>query len=581
MAFFTYKLGKTKNNSSSDMFDRLYVFSDSLSDPGNVFNTTTALNEFPFVAGLIPVQPPVPPYDSQGRITNGDPEDPRSIWVDFLASELNLDTAVVASTSLTVIPDPSLIPPPNPSIPPSVVFNTNTFVIEANFNYGGQTASQSVNFAFGGATSGIENVSNPQPIPPNPPIPGLNPNVPGVLKQIDTFIDDVEDLPGEQTAELGDALYAIWGGSNDFDAISDGSVVDLNGSVLDLNEPVNNLETSVSKLYNEVEARNFVVVNLPDLGIRPLVNDPEDAQIFTEATNEYNQLLAQKISNLQNSLADIKIVPIDINSLLEFSIDNPEAFGLTNTEDSFLASASPGDNPSEYLFWDGEHPTRAVHQITGEFVFQTLQAASNPENAFIFGDSGTNLLLGGFGNDLLFGGFGNDLLLGGFGNDKLNGGFGNDLLNGGIGNDKLNGGIGDDKLYGSVGNDKLNGGFGDDKLNGGFGDDKLNGGIGDDTLEGGIGNDLLIGGFGKDIFVFGGDLLNGVADVDTIRRFQTDDVLDFTSYLGAGGAIDFTRVSHNLLQVDLINLNHEVEDVVNIFGNKTALATAEAQLCTL
>jgi phospholipase/lecithinase/hemolysin len=576
-------LGKTKNNSVSDIFDRLYVFSDSLSDPGNVFNTTKAANNIlisidPRLAGLIPIEPPVPPYDSEGRITNGDPEDPRSIWVDFLADDLNIDSPIAASTSLTVIPDPSILPPPDPSLPPATVFNTNTFVVEANFAYGGQTASQSVNFAFAGATSGFENVSNPEPIPPNPPIPGLNPNIPGVLKQIDTFIDDVDDLPDSETAELGDALYAIWGGSNDFDAISDGSVVDLNGSVLDLNEPVDNLETSVRKLYNEVDARNFIVFNLPDLGLRPLVTDPQDAQIFTEATKKYNELLAQRISNLQPALADINIIPVDIDSLFEFSIDNPEAFGLTNTEDSFLDSASPGEDPSEYLFWDGEHPTRAVHEITGEFVFQTLQAGSNSKNAFIFGDSGTNILIGGFGNDLLNGGAGNDLLIGGFGNDKLNGGFGNDLLNGGIGDDKLQGSVGDDKLNGSVGDDKLNGGIGDDLLNGGFGDDKLNGGFGDDILEGGIGNDKLNGSFGKDVFVFGSDLLDGQEDVDRINRFQTDDVLDFTGYLSTGATIDFNRNSQNLLRVELINLSNEVEDVVNIFGTQTALAAAEAQL---
>ena len=566
MVSFTYKLGKTKkNNSSSDTFNRLYVFSDSLSDPGNVFNTTKAVDNIfssidPRLSGLVPISPPVPPYDSQGKFTNGVPDDPRSIWVDFLADKLNLDGPVVASTLLTVIPDPSFLPPPDPSLPSAAVFNTNTFVVEANLNYGTQTATNSVNFAFAGATSGFDNVANPDPIPPNPPIPGLNPNIPGVLKQIDSFINDVEDLPAEQTSELGDALYAIWGGSNDFDAVSNGSVVDLNGSVLDLNEPVNNLETSVKELYNEVDARNFIVFNLPDLGIRPLVNSPEEAQIFTEATNKYNELLTQRISNLDSELSDISITPIDINSLLEFSIDNPEAFGLTNTEDSFLASSSVDDDPSEYLFWDGEHPTRAVHEITGEFVYQNLQATSNRHDAFILGDSGINILIGGFGNDLLIGGFGNDLLIGGFGNDKLNGGFGNDFLAGGIGDDKLNGGIGDDKLNGSIGDDKLNGGFGNDKLNGGIGNDKLNGGL------------------GKDTYIFGSDILDGQADVDTISWFQTNDMLDFTSYLNAGGTIESTRVSQNLLRVDLINLSNEVEDVVNIFGSQTALSAAEAGL---
>ena len=652
---FTYKLGNTqKNNSVGSLFDRLYVFGDSLSDPGNVFNTTTAVNEFPFLAGLIPISPPVPPYDSQGKITNGNPTDPsRSIWVDFLEDKLNLDAPVVASTSLTVadglilVPPPGspLLPPPNPPIPPSVVINNSNPlnpVVEANFAYGGQTASQSVNFAFGGATSGIDNVSNPDPIelippiPPNTPIPQLNPNIPGVLKQIDTFINDIDNLPSEQTTELGDALYAIWGGTNDFDAFSNGSILDPTGSVLDINEPVNNLETSVEKLYNEAGARKFLIFNLPDLGKRPLVNTPEAAQAFTDATEEYNELFAEKISYLQNSLPDIDIVPVDVNSLFEFSRDNPEAFGFINTEDSFLDSFSFGENPDQYLFWDGEHPTRAAHQFLGEFVFNTLLAASHPDNAFVSGDSGINLLLGGSGNDTLNGGSGNDLLIGSYGNDILNGGSGNDLLKGGMGNDtlnasvgddELNGGsgndilngdagddtlkggsgddtlnasVGDDKLYGSIGNDILNGdagddtlkggmgndtlnaSVGDDKLNGGYGNDLLNAGVGDDTLNGGVGNDTLNGGVGKDIFVFGSELLDGLEDEDTIYNFQADDMLDFTSYLNAGGGIGFARVSEqNLIQVNLTNTSNNVVDVVNIFGNNTALDSAEYQLNNL
>lgn len=46
-------------------FSQFYVFGDSLSDTGNVFNAS---------GGLIP---PDPPY-SQGRFSNGD------IWVDFV-----------------------------------------------------------------------------------------------------------------------------------------------------------------------------------------------------------------------------------------------------------------------------------------------------------------------------------------------------------------------------------------------------------------------------------------------------------------------------------------------------------------
>ena len=559
MVSFSYKLANEKTNSvSKDTFNRLYVFGDSLSDPGNLFNSTTAVNDIfsnidPNLAQLAPIQPPVPPYDNQGKFTNGNPQDPnRSIWVDFLADDLDIPL-VVSSTSLTVNPDPSFLPPPNSSLAPAAVINTDSSLVENNFNYGGQTAANSVNFAFGGAKSGTENILNPDPIPPNPPVPGLNPNLPGVSGQINSFIDDIDDLSTEQTNELGNGLYAIWAGANDIDP-------DLSGDAIDLNQPVDNLEISIKNLYNDAGASNFIVFNVPDLGARPIVEDPKVAQNLTNATEKYNELLIQKISDLDSELSDINITPVDVKSLAEFTIDNPEAFGIQNTEDSFLTSATVGENPDEYLSWDGNHPTRAFHEIIGEFVYNNLQAANNPENALVVGDSGINILIGGSGNDTLKGGSGNDLLNAGFGDDTLKGGVGDDLLNAGFGDDKLNGGSGNDKLNGSIGNDTLKGGVGDDLLDGGIGDDKLNGGL------------------GKDTYIFGSDILDGQMNIDTIDCFQADDILDFSSYLNAGGTISFTRESEHLLKVNLLNLSNEIEDVVNISGSQTALSAAEAAI---
>ena len=559
MVSFSYKLANEKTNSvSKDTFNRLYVFGDSLSDPGNLFNSTTAVNDIfsnidSNLAQLAPIQPPVPPYDNQGKFTNGNPQDPnRSIWVDFLADDLDIPP-VVSSTSLTVNPDPSFLPPPNSSLAPAAVINTESSLVENNFNYGGQTAANSVNFAFGGAKSGNENILNPDPIPPNPPVPGLNPNLPGVSGQINSFIDDIDDLSTEQTNELGNGLYAIWAGANDIDP-------DLSGDAIDLNQPVDNLEISIKNLYNDADARNFIVFNVPDLGARPIVEDPQVAQNLTNATEKYNELLIQKISDLDSELSDINITPVDVKSLAEFTIDNPEAFGIQNTEDSFLTSATVGENPDEYLSWDGNHPSRAFHEIIGEFVYNNLQAANNSENALVVGDSGINILIGGSGNDTLKGNSGNDLLNAGFGDDTLKGGVGDDLLNAGFGDDKLNGGSGNDKLNGSIGNDTLKGGVGDDLLDGGIGDDKLNGGL------------------GKDTYIFGSDILDGQMNIDTIDCFQTDDILDFTSYLNAGGTISFTRESEHLLKVNLLNLSNEIEDVVNISGSQTALSAAEAAI---
>jgi len=109
-------------------FNQIYVFSDSSADSGNVFNVTSAANSLGFP---VPITPS-PPY-VEGRFSNG------YNWIDILTSELGVD--LIPSTELTV-GEPII-----PSTPPAV-----------SFNFGGATATNSVNFAFGGAKTGLGNV---------------------------------------------------------------------------------------------------------------------------------------------------------------------------------------------------------------------------------------------------------------------------------------------------------------------------------------------------------------------------------------------------------------------------------------
>ena len=249
-------------------------------------------------------------------------------------------------------------------------------------------------------------------------------------------------------------------------------------------------------------------------------------------------------------------------------------------------------------------------------------------NDRIFGDQGNDDLQGGAGDDRISGGIGNDTLQGGAGNDTVRGGAGDDtvivnnfsgidMFDGGAGNDviqfdpvdgrnltifldqgtvgdrniggqsftsfeQIKTGRGNDRLFGNAQANQLDGGSGNDELRGEAGRDRLIGGVGRDTLlggggadilTGGLGNDVLIGNGGADTFRFEADLLNGVADTDAIERFQSQDSLDFSAYLEAGGSIETTRVSARLLRIELSG-----EDIVNVFGNSSALDAAQSQL---
>ncbi len=102
----------TKASAASFGFDQLYVFGDSLSDTGNIYNAT---------GGTFPQSPPY----FEGRFSDG------PLWIDYLGDQLGLKPTLLSTI---------------PSTPPT----------------------QGINFAFGGASSGFGNA-----VVPNPNLPGV------------------------------------------------------------------------------------------------------------------------------------------------------------------------------------------------------------------------------------------------------------------------------------------------------------------------------------------------------------------------------------------------------------------------
>ncbi|NEO55224.1 MAG: SGNH/GDSL hydrolase family protein [Okeania sp. SIO3B5] len=298
------------DNSSLD-FSQMFIFGDSLSDTGNAFSLRGGVS-------------PGNSLSFEDRFSNG----PGSIWVEFLASSLDLNPTAFF-TNFSVSPD-------------------------------------GANYAIGGSVSGDKNI---------------NGNPRGLQQQLESFISP---LLATDSSANSEALYTIWIGANDYsDPLSNTDIV------------VNNISNAIASLYN-VGARNFLIPNLPSLGITPLATLRNTSDILNELTDEHNQKLEDAIAQLNQSLVGAKIILLDVNSLVDDRIENSSQFGFTNVTDSWSDTvlafcpdaffAEDGSvescdidvpDPDEYLFWDLIHPTEAANQFIANEALYALKSEYN------------------------------------------------------------------------------------------------------------------------------------------------------------------------------------------------------------
>ncbi|MGN8159211.1 SGNH/GDSL hydrolase family protein [Salinisphaera sp. SWV1] len=317
----------------------LYVFGDSLSDAGNVYTVT---------AGSEPISPPY----SNGRFTNG------NVWVQDLAASLGLG-----------------------AVTPSIT--------------GGN------DFAFGGAQTGPTNAN---------PYNSSNPNYPANL---------LTDLPAQRTtfdsvthnganAKTG-ALYTLWIGANDLDALTSSA---LSGPIqpLQINTDLSQAIANISNFVNDLAGdgmQNLLALNVPDLSKTPNAiaatgNDAAKLALIRSLTADFNASLSQALNALAQA-DGFALTQVDTFSALDQAVADPAAYDFTNVTDPCwtgnFTSAAPGSvcsDPSQYLFWDGLHPTAAAHQIIADAAAAALSARAVAEP-----NSATLLLAGVIGMLLL------------------------------------------------------------------------------------------------------------------------------------------------------------------------------------
>ena len=190
--------------------------------------------------------------------------------------------------------------------------------------------------------------------------------------QVGNFLTD---FGGHASA---DSVYVIWIGANDLSDALNALATDPTGATSTgiIQQAIGAVAGNIQTLW-AAGARTLLIPNLPDLAITPAVRalGPTVQAAASQLSFAYNAALEQTLQQLQ-ALPQIRLVRLDISALLADVLVDPADFGLTNIEDSCLAfgvvRGAVCERPDRYLFWDGEHPTRAGHRIIANAALQTL-----------------------------------------------------------------------------------------------------------------------------------------------------------------------------------------------------------------
>lgn len=186
-----------------------------------------------------------------------------------------------------------------------------------------------------------------------------------------TLAFQVQSFLGKHPQAASDALYVIEMGSNDVrDALAAFDSQDPSAAIQIIGEAITAIGNEIATLYG-AGARRFLVLNVPNIGLTPAVRIldsqvPGAIGLATTLSVSFDTNLNSALDFAALALPGIQIARLDLFGELNEIVLNPVAFGLVNVNTACVTPDVPPfacRRPDTYLFWDGVHPTKAVHAI--------------------------------------------------------------------------------------------------------------------------------------------------------------------------------------------------------------------------
>jgi phospholipase/lecithinase/hemolysin len=242
-----------------------------------------------------------------------------------------------------------------PALEPSLW--ANNFTDENNIYPPGFTPG--TNYAFAGATANLVGYQ------------GFDWNLPQQVAAYTAHVSNIADKS---------ALYVIMIGGNDvIDAVTS------NPPLTDayLTTGVDSEVAQITTLATD-GARNFLIVNVPNVGLIPLLSGTPGAALATDYSQFYDATLQTQLHDLALP-AGAALNEFNLYDYNENILANPLAYGFTNTTQPCFSDA-PGTadsttgcslaNVNNFIYWNDVHPSGHLQALWAQGMQQAIPETS-------------------------------------------------------------------------------------------------------------------------------------------------------------------------------------------------------------